>query len=93
MDEKTKKVMENGIKDTMWMCFWKGKQKANLNELEECVMRLVRMATQKNAGQRGDATCISWETLDIEFMRIAVEATALVLDSRFEELKKQWENE
>lgn len=93
MDEKTRKALENGVKDTMWMCFWKGKQKANLPALEESVMRLVRMATQKNVGQRGDATCISWETLDMEFMRIAVEATAFVLDARFEDLKKQWENE
>jgi hypothetical protein len=51
------------------------------------------MATQKNAGQRGDATCIDWNTLDMEMMRIAIEATALVLDDRFDRLKEEWRDE
>ena len=49
-------ALSNGIKDTMWSMFWKGKQKANLPELEDAVKRLIRMTTQKNAGQRKDAT-------------------------------------
>jgi len=83
----------NPIKDTMWAMFWKGNQVANLPELEESVKRLIRMATQKNAGQRKDSTCIDWNTLDMELMRIAIEATALVLDDRFEELKNEWERQ
>ena len=75
----------------MWAMFWKGNQKANLGELESSCKRLIRMATQKNAGQRNDATCIDWHTLDMELMRIAIEATALVLDSRFDDLKTEWE--
>jgi len=86
-------ALSNGVKDAMWSMFWKGKQRANLPELEESVKRLIRMATQKNAGQRGDSTCIDWNTLDMEFMRIAIEATALVLDDRFEKLKEEWEND
>lgn len=93
MDTKMQEALDNGIKDTMWAMFWKGKQKANLPELEEAVKRLIRMATQKNAGQRGDATCISWDTLDMEFMRIAIEATAFVLDDRFQALKEAWEED
>ena len=71
--------------------FWKGNQKANLEELESSCKRLIRMATQKNAGQRNDETCIDWKTLDMELMRIAIEATAFVLDSRFDDLKSEWE--
>ena len=93
IDAKTEQALSNGIKDAMWSMFWRGKQRANLPELEESVKRLIRMATQKNAGQRGDLTCIDWNTLDMEFMRIAIEATALVLDDRFQELKEEWEDD
>ena len=91
MDKKTEEALQNGIKDTMWSMFWRGKQRANLPELEESVKRLIRMATQKNAGQRKDSTCIDWKSLDMELLRIAVEATAFVLDSRFEMLIREWE--
>ena len=93
LDAKTEQALSKGIKDTMWAMFWKGKQKANLPELEDSVKRLIRMTTQKNAGQRKDATCIDWSTLDMEFMRIAIEAAAFVLDDRFEKLKEEWEND
>lgn len=88
-----KKALDNGIKDTMWAMFWKGNQKADLESLEESVQRLIRMATQKNAGQRDDATCIDWNTLNMELMRIALEATAFVLDDRFDRLKEEWRDE
>ena len=93
MTPNMEQALSKGIKDTMWAMFWKGKQKANLPELEEAVKRLIRMTTQKNAGQRKDATCIDWSTLDMEFMRIAIEAAAFVLDDRFEKLKEEWEND
>ena len=93
LDKKIEEALSNGIKDTMWSMFWKGSQKANLEELEDSCKRLIRMATQKNAGQRGDATCIDWKSLDMELMQIAVEATCLVLDDRFEKLKQEWESE
>ena len=93
LDAKTEQALSKGIKDTMWAMFWKGKQKANLPELEDSVKRLIRMTTQKNAGQRKDATCIDWSALDMEFMRIAIEAAAFVLGDRFEKLKEEWEND
>jgi len=93
LDAKTEQALSKGIKDTMWAMFWKGKQKANLPELEDSVKRLIRMTTQKNAGQRKDATCIDWSALDMEFMRIAIEAAAFVLDDRFEKLKEEWEDD
>lgn len=90
---EAQKALENGIKDSMWRMFWMGAQKANLDELEASVKRLIRMATQKNAGQRGDKACIDWKTLDMELMRIAIEATAFVLDERFQGLKHEWEDD
>lgn len=93
LDKKIEEALSNGIKDTMWSMFWKGNQKANLEELEDSCKQLIRMATQKNSGQRGDATCIDWKSLDMELMRIAIEATCLVLDDRFEKLKQEWESE
>lgn len=93
LDPIIEEALANGIKDTMWMCFWKGEQKANLEELEDSCKRLIRMTTQKNAGQRGQTTCIDWGSLDMELMRIAIEATAFVLDDRFEKLKQEWESE
>lgn len=93
LDEKLEEALSDGVKDFMWAMLWKGNQKANLEELEDSVKRLIRMATQKNAGQRGQATCIDWKSLDMELMRIAIEATCLVLDDRFEELKQEWKSE
>lgn len=91
LDAKTEQALSNGIKDTMWAMFWRGKQKANLPELEDSVKRFIRMTTQKDAGQRDNTTCIDWKTLDMEFLRIAIEATAFVLDDRFQKLKEEWE--
>ena len=93
LDAKTEQALSNGIKDTMWAMFWRGKQKANLPELEDSVKRLIRMTTQKDAGQRNNTTRIDWKTLDMEFLRIAIEATAFVLDDRFQKLKEEWEEE
>ena len=93
LDEKLEEALSDGVKDFMWAMLCKGNQKANLEELEDSVKRLIRMATQKNAGQRGQATCIDWKSLDMELMRIAIEATCLVLDDRFEELKQEWKSE
>ena len=50
------------------------------------------MTTQKTAGQR-KGTHISWDTLDMEIMRVVIEATALVLSGRLEELSKEKHNE
>ena len=42
----------------------------DIEELTEAVNRLIKMTTQKTAGQRPNTTHINWETLDMEFMRI-----------------------
>lgn len=91
MEEAWKKGMEKGLRDFMWAMFWKGQQRANLPQLEESVQKLIGLTSQKNAGQRGNADCINWENIDMVYQEIAIEATALVLDSRFDALKDAWE--
>lgn len=85
----------NGIKDLMWAFLMDRGQKENIPELKEAVYRLIQMTTQKTAGQQPykKATHISWDTLDMEIMRIVCEATALVLSGRLEELEPEYEAE
>ena len=65
----------------------------DIEELTEAVNRLIKMTTQKTAGQRPNTTPINWETLDMEFMRIVCYATTLVLSGRLEELRKVTESD
>lgn len=83
----------NGIKDMMWHFLMDKGQKENIPELKASVYRLIQMTTQKTAGQPGyaKATHISWETLDMELMRIVMEATALVLSGHLDELDRDKE--
>ena len=75
----------------MWSMFWKGQQRANLPQLEESCQKLIKLTAQKNAGQRGDPNCMNWDNIDMVYQEIAIEAVALVLDSRFDALKDAWE--
>lgn len=77
----------NGIKDMMWHFLMDKGQKENIPELKESVYRLIQMTTQKTAGQQRNknSTHIPWETLDMELMKIVIEATALVLSGRLDE--------
>lgn len=79
----------NGIMGLMWRFLMDRGQKENIPELKAAVYRLIQMATQKTAGQRrhNNATHIPWDTLDMEIMRIVVEATALVLSGRLDDLE------
>lgn len=81
----------NGIKDLMWKFLVDKGQKENIPELKASVYRLIKMTTQKTAGQRKATAHISWETLDMEIMRIVIEATALVLSGRLDELENNVE--
>lgn len=78
----------NGIKDVMWHFLMDKGQKENIPALKASVYRLIQMTTQKTAGRPGYAkpTHVSWDTLDMELMRIVVEAT-LVLSGRLDELE------
>lgn len=81
----------NGIKDLMWSFLMDKGQKENIPELKDAVYRLIKMTTQKIAGQKGYSakSGISWETMDMELMRIVIEATALVLSGRLDELEEK----
>lgn len=79
----------NGIKDMMWKFLMDKGQKESIPELKASVYRLIQMTTQKTAGQRSKTTHIPWETLDMEIMRIVIEATALVLSGRLDELEEK----
>lgn len=84
--------LSNGVKDVMWHFLMAGEHiftNEDIEELKEAVDRLIKMTTQKTAGQQpyAKATHISWETLDMELMRIVCYATTLVLSGRLDELK------
>lgn len=77
----------NNIKDVMWKFLMDKGQKANIPALKEYVYNLIQMTTQKTAGQRKEAKKdIPWEELDMTLMSIVIEATALVLSGKLDEL-------
>lgn len=78
----------NAIKTTMWKFLIDKGQKENIPALKEYVFDLIEMTTQKTAGQRKETkNDISWDELDMTLMSIVIEATALVLSGRLDELK------
>lgn len=78
----------NAIKTTMWKFLMDKGQKENIPVLKEYVFDLIEMTTQKTAGQRKETkNDISWDELDMTLMSIVIEATALVLSGRLDELK------
>ena len=84
---KLKENPANSIKDTMWNFLMDKGQKANIPALKEYVYDLIKMTTQKTAGQRQTAKKdIPWEELDMTLMSIVIEATALVLSGELDKL-------
>ena len=78
----------NAIKTTMWKFLMDKGQKENIPALKEYIFDLIKMTTQKTAGQRKEVKDnISWDELDMTLMSIVIEATALVLSGRLDELK------
>lgn len=76
---------KSDLKDAMWAMFWVKQNaspadvEADKDALKDSVARLIRMTTQKNAGQRGAKNCLDWESLDTALMNIACAATSLCL--------------
>ena len=67
------------LKEPMWQMFMTFGQRSNPEQLKAYVHDLIKMATQKTAGQRGGKD-LSWESdLDMTLWGIVIEATALVL--------------
>lgn len=79
----------NAIKNTMWRFLMDGEQKENIPALKDAVYDLIKMTTQKDAGQRGVKGNINFDNLDMTLMYIAIEATALVLSGRLDELEEK----
>jgi len=81
----------NAIKDLMWHFLMDKGQKENIPELKDAVYDLIQLTTQKSSGlQHGSPKShIPWEsaTIEMTFWRIIVEATALVLSGRLDELE------
>lgn len=77
------------VKNAMWSMFWI-KQNAgpsdtdqDREQLKECVARMIRMATQKTAGQRGASDHIDWACLEHTMMQICLCATSMCLAGEF----------
>lgn len=76
------------IKDTMWHMLKTYGQKENIPALKEYCYDLVQMMTQKTAGQarQDNKKDLSWDELDMTINAIVIEAVALVLSGRLDEL-------
>ena len=81
----------NGIKNTMWSFLMEHEQKENISALKEYVYDLIQMTTQKTAGQnkKRQPKQMDWSELDMTLMSIVIEATALVLSGRLDELEEK----
>ena len=78
------------LEDPMFQMFQTFGQKANVPALKKYCFDLIRMATQKDAGQRGKKMTINWEeNLHMTLWGIVIEACALVQSG----LLDQWEDE
>ena len=75
-------------KDAMWSMFWVQQNHqpgagADKEALKENVARLIRLATQKTAGQRGSKKDVHWDAVTPTIMSIVCCATALCLSGEF----------
>lgn len=83
---------QKDLKDTMWAMFWMRQENDAANTeadkavLKENVARLIRLATQKNAGQRRAKDCLDWDSIDTTIMGIVCAATSLCLSGALGEM-------
>ena len=80
---------QKDCKDTMWAMFW---MKANAGDLgtendkeslKDSVARMIRMTTQKTAGQRHISSHVDWNSCEHTMMNIVYCATSLALAGEF----------
>lgn len=79
------------IKDAMWSMFMltSEKQKANIDQLEDDIKMLIKMTTQKTAGQRKDKRSdVSWDNLERIQMNIICGATTLYLTGCLDDMRE-----
>lgn len=88
---------QKDCKDAMWSMFWVGRQhgkrKSDPEGLKVMVARLVRLATQKTAGQRGAKKDLDWNSLTPTIMNICIEATAMCLNGDLGEMPSMIEED
>lgn len=81
-----------GMKDMMWSMFWvtHDAYQADIDQLEKDIKTLIRMTTQKTAGQKPYATKedISFDNLERIQMNIICGATVLYLTGALDELRE-----
>ena len=84
-------------RDTMWAMFWIAENvdpeivESDKECLKENVARLIRMTTQKTAGQRGTKGHIDWNCLEHRMLAIVCGATKLCLSGEFGEMPEMIE--
>lgn len=81
----------NALKDFMWDFVKDGKQQANIPALKEYVYDLIKITTQKTAGQESykKASDLSFNDLDMTLWSIVIEATCLVLSGKLDKLEEE----
>lgn len=80
----------------MWDFLKMGHQKANIPALKSYVFDLIKMMTQKTAGQEKYVSAgeLNWETdLNMTINSIVIEAMCLVLSGELDELEEKTEKE
>lgn len=83
------------LKEPMWQMFMTFGQRANPEQLRTYVYDLIKMSTQKTAGQRSEKKSdIDWtDNLDMTLWGIVIEATALVLSGQLDGERQRKEGE
>ena len=72
----------------MWYFLMDKGQKENIPRLKGYVYELIQITTQKTTGQRKNKPKhIDWDSLEMILMSIVIEATALVLSGKLDELQ------
>ena len=83
---------QKDCKDAMWGMFMLKVMHGNVGtendkeSLKEAVARLIRMTTQKTAGQRGQSGHVDWNALEHTIMTIVCAATSMALAGEFGEM-------
>ena len=91
------------LKDAMWSMCWIARNQDgagpavvdpdDAESLKESVARLIRMTTQKTAGQRNVKSHLDWNQLDTVLMNIACITTRMCLDGVFGEMPEKIEGD
>lgn len=77
------------VKNTMWSMFWlkenagETRTESDRETIKENIARLIRMTTQKTAGQRGMKDHVDWGAMEHTMLSICCCATSMALAGEF----------